>query len=69
MEGYSQRLKSLWLAMKSELDLSIPNLDAYAIPEPGVAYELGDGLYNSERDYLAQIEAYKQFQGKLVVEE
>ncbi len=65
MEGYSQRLKALWLAMKSELDLSIPNLDAYSIPEAGYAYEVGEGLYNSERDYLTQIEAYKQFQGKL----
>jgi hypothetical protein len=65
MEGYSQRLKALWLAMKGELDVSVPNLAAYAVPEPAIAYELGDGLYNSERDYLEQIEAYKQFQGKL----
>jgi hypothetical protein len=65
MEGYSQALKSVWLTMKSELDLSLPNLEAYGVPQPYVSDELGDGLYNSERDYLAQIEAYKQFQGKL----
>jgi hypothetical protein len=50
--------------MKSELDVSLPGLDAYGVPQPHVYDELGDGLYNSERDYLEQIEAYKQFQGK-----
>ena len=69
MERYSQQLKALWLAMKSELDLSLPDLSAYAVPEPVIADEIGEGLYNSERDYLEQIEAYKQFQGKLVVAE
>jgi hypothetical protein len=64
MEGYSQALKSVWLAMKSELDVSLPGLDAYGVPQPHVYDELGDGLYNTERDYLEQIEAYKQFQGK-----
>src|SRR5690349_1094983 len=69
MEGYSQALKSLWLAMKSELDLSVPHLAAYQVPESQFYGELGDGLYNSERDYLEQIEAYKQFQGKLELSE
>ena len=49
MESYSQALKSVWLAMKSELDLSLPNLAAYQVPQPYVSAELGDGLYNSER--------------------
>lgn len=26
--------------------------------------EIGEGLYNSERDYLGQIAVYKEFQGK-----
>lgn len=36
----------------------------YPLPEAHQAREIGDGLYNSERGYLEQIDAYKQFQGK-----
>lgn len=65
MERYSLQLKAVWQAMRQELDQSIPDLSYYAVPEAVIAGEIGDGLYNSERDYLEQIEAYKQFQGKL----
>jgi hypothetical protein len=65
MAGYSERLQGLWQAMRGELSVSIPPLDSYPLPAPGAAGELGEGLYNSARDYLEQIEAYKQFQGKL----
>ncbi len=67
MERYSLHLQNTWHSIKSELDLSVPNLGYYALPEPVIADELGDGLYNTEREYLEQIEAYKLFQGKLVV--
>jgi hypothetical protein len=65
MASYGEQVQAVWQAMRSELDLSVPNLDYYPLPEPAFADECGDGLYNSERDYLEQIEAYKQFQGKL----
>jgi hypothetical protein len=58
MAGYSEQLQALWQAMRSELDLSIPHLEYYPLPEPAFADEFGDGLYNSARDYLEQIEAY-----------
>jgi hypothetical protein len=64
MAGYSEQMQRVWLAMREELSLSVPHLDAYALPQPALANEIGDGLYNSERDYLEQIEAYKEFQGK-----
>src|SRR6266566_4745473 len=67
MERYSLHLQNTWHSLKSELDLSVPNLAYYALPEPAIADELGDGLYNTEREYLEQIEAYKLFQGKLVM--
>lgn len=47
----------------------MPDLSEYAVLEPVIAQEIGDGLYNSERDYLEQIEAYKQFQDNLVLSE
>ena len=65
MASYGEQVQAVWQAMRSELDVSVPNLEYYPLPEPAFAGEIGDGLYNSERDYLEQIEAYKQFQGKL----
>jgi intein/homing endonuclease len=64
MVDYSEQMQRLWQAIREELSLSVPHLDAYALPQPVEASEIGDGLYNSERDYLEQIEAYKEFQGK-----
>jgi hypothetical protein len=49
----------------SELNRSVPPLEQYPLPYPMYSDEIGDGLYNSERDYLHQLEAYKEFQGKL----
>jgi len=65
MASYGEQVQAVWQAMRSELDLSVPNLGYYPLPAPAFSGEFGDGLYNSERDYLEQIEAYKQFQGKL----
>jgi hypothetical protein len=65
MAAYSEQIQALWHAMRSELELSVPHLAYYPLPAPALAGEFGDGLYNSERAYLQQIEAYKQFQGKL----
>ncbi|MGI9061933.1 MAG: hypothetical protein ACR2H5_25545 [Ktedonobacteraceae bacterium] len=64
MASYSEQLQGLWQAIRQELDLSAPDVRAYPLPEPAFAHEIGDGLYNSDRDYLEQIEAYKLFQGK-----
>src|SRR5712691_12725086 len=52
--------QGLWQAMRSELDLSVPRLERYPLPQPHYEYAIGDGLYNSARDYLEQIEAYKE---------
>ena len=65
MASYGEQVQAVWQGMRSELDLSIPNVEYYPLPASAFAGEFGDGLYNSERDYLEQIEAYKQFQGKL----
>jgi hypothetical protein len=69
MAGYSDQLRSLWQALRQELDVSTPHLGYYPLPQPALANEIGDGLYNSERDYLEQLEAYKLFQGKVPVME
>lgn len=50
--------------MRQELDLSVPDLSYYPLPQPACYGEIGDGLYDSGRDYLNQLEVYKVFQGK-----
>ncbi len=65
MAGYGERLKFLWQAIRTDLREFMPDMSNYPVPEAGPAHEVGDGLYNSYRDYLRQIEAYKAFQGKL----
>ena len=64
MQAYSERLQAVWQAIDAEMEDQTPDLDDYPRPEAEEATELGDGLYNSERDYLDQIDAYKRFQGK-----
>ena len=66
MEVYGRRLASLWQAMRDSLRATTPNLEDYPVPLAVEAYEIGDGLFNSERDYLQQVAAYKAFQGKLI---
>ncbi len=64
MQKYSDKLQLLWQEMSDELKASTPDLDEYPLPEAEAATEIGTGLYNSERDYLEQIDVYKSFQGK-----
>lgn len=64
MATYSQHLQELWQAISSGLSASMPDLAEYPLPASREANELGEGLYNSQRDYLEQIDAYKAFQGK-----
>ncbi len=66
MAAYGEHVQRVWQAMRQELDLSVPGLASYPLPQALFSGEFGEGLYNSERDYLEQIEAYKQFQGKLM---
>ena len=50
--------------MRQELDVSVPDLSYYPVPQPECYGEIGDGLYDSGRNYLEQLESYKVFQGK-----
>src|SRR5881227_3994941 len=44
MTGYSERLQGLWHAMKSELNLAVPQVEQYPLPYPQYTQEIGDGL-------------------------
>lgn len=58
------RMAQLWEEISESLRDEQPDIDDYPLPEARPARELGDGLYNSERDYLDQLSEYKQFQRK-----
>jgi len=54
----------LWERIKTDLEENKPNVDNFALPEAVEADEVGDGLLNSQWNYLQQLSAYKHFQGK-----
>lgn len=64
MEVYRTHLQAVWQAISTALYAERPSMADYSLPIGGEADELGEGLYNSERTYLQQIDAYKLFQGK-----
>ncbi|GLV57522.1 hypothetical protein KDH_43580 [Dictyobacter sp. S3.2.2.5] len=65
LNDFSERLRGTWHDIRLELERDRDLVDQYPVPEPDEATELGEGLYNSARMYIDQIEAYKQFQGRL----
>jgi hypothetical protein len=67
LEAYARRLKALWQAIRRHLQASVLDVEEYPVPVPELAYERDEGLYNSTRDYLTQIQAYKEFQGKVLI--
>ncbi len=65
MEGCRTRIVDVWQAMSQEMALSASGVGSYELPEAAHASEIGEGLYDSTRDYIEQIEAYKEFQGRV----
>ncbi|MGH9897205.1 MAG: hypothetical protein ACREA0_35460, partial [bacterium] len=63
MERWSERFHPVWERMSRDLTRSISGL-AWAYPEPALAEEIPDPLFDSARDYFEQLEAYKTFQRK-----
>jgi len=51
--------------MTDELDRYTDVVDGYPVPQASVGAELGEGLYNTGRDYIEQVESYKLFQGRM----
>ena len=50
--------------IERSLEAAVPDLDSYSWPEPRQGDEDPDPLFDSTRDYVEQITAYKQHQGK-----
>jgi hypothetical protein len=65
METYSEHLQELWQDISADMEEEKSSIEEWPIPEGYEGQEIGDGLYNTERSYLDQIDVYKQFQGKV----
>jgi hypothetical protein len=64
LQDYKQRLQALWYDLNNEMQEQMPDINQYPLPEGKEAEEIGEPLYDSARDYIDQIDAYKAFQGK-----
>ena len=61
---YSQAVQELWGRMRLDMEENIPENSMYPVPQGKIAKELDDGLYNSQRSYMEQVKAFKQYQQK-----
>ena len=59
-----EEIERLWQAIGEELEAEIPDLQDYWPPEAEPATEPAGALFDSQREYGEQIDAYKAFQGK-----
>jgi hypothetical protein len=65
LAAVGERMRALCQVMGDELSQQVDGVtDAYPVPLAYQGQELGTGLYDSERSYLEQVDAYKQFQGR-----
>lgn len=61
----SERIKYIWQDISDDLENAGYDVALPSLPEAEQAEEIGEGLYNSNRDYFEQLKVYKTFQGKL----
>jgi hypothetical protein len=64
MAWHKKEIAHLWRAITEELEASAPDIANYEIPTATEAEEREGVLFDSRRDYLTQVRAYKDFQGK-----
>jgi hypothetical protein len=66
IDAYSKEQIALWRTIAQEMREQAPDLNEFPIPEADENEQewYSDPLYSTERDYIEQITAYKEFQGK-----
>jgi len=65
LAAWRQKVEAIHEAIRQELEDAAPDLEDPSLwPEPAAGDEHPDPLFDSTRDYLEQIEAYKRAQGK-----
>jgi hypothetical protein len=63
-KAISEEMSLLWQAIREDMEEKVPDLGYYIWPEIDVEGDNGECLFDSTRDYLEQLEFYKQFQGR-----
>lgn len=68
LDTFKQKAQSILNSIECDLEDEAPDVDGYDWPDPAdyEGDEAFNPLYNSQREYLEQIDAYKEFQGKEV---
>jgi hypothetical protein len=60
---WAKRAQPVWQAIEETLDAEAPDMSDFEWPEPDEGREDLDPLFDSTRDYVEQIDRYKEFQG------
>jgi len=64
LEEISEKTKEIWEKIQADLEENEPGVEDYLIPEGRIAEELPDPLFDSQRDYMEQLEVYKAYKGQ-----
>jgi len=64
IESWNERAQAVWHSIARNLLDAAPDPDNHAWPEPREPDEDDDPLFDSTRDYVEQMDRYKQHQGK-----
>jgi hypothetical protein len=64
IDEWSERANPVYRAIQDSLNAQAPDLDAVIWPEPTEGDEFPDPLYDSARDYVEQVDRYKEHQAK-----
>jgi hypothetical protein len=64
IKAFEEKAKPLFGRIEQDLAAAAPDVDAYDWPEPDKGDEDDDPLFDSTREYLDQIDRYKEHQGK-----
>ncbi len=63
-QSYEKGVHDLWETLYEEMEEEMPGFSAEHVPSAREGSEIGEGMYDSGRDYMEQLAAYKFFQGK-----
>lgn len=64
IEAYEEKVRPILEAIESDLDDEAPSVDDYDWPEVDEGDEDYDPLFDSTRDYVEQVDRFKEHQGK-----
>jgi hypothetical protein len=64
IEAYQEKIQPILDAIESDLEDEAPSIEDYDWPEPDEGDEDDDPLFDSTRDYVEQVDRFKDHQGK-----